>query len=57
MNQVMVRLSYTEVSLGLDFILSAEQAIKSMPMLTLVDGESGYPEREFKRCLAAESSA
>ncbi|MGK0186021.1 MAG: hypothetical protein ACI9R3_001804 [Verrucomicrobiales bacterium] len=56
MNQVMISLSYSMVPMGQDFILSAEHSINSMPMLTLVDGKSGFPDLEFKRRLETEIS-
>ena len=49
-------LSYFDAAPGQDFILDLENAINSMPMLTLVDGKCGFPDREFKRRLDAEAS-
>lgn len=55
MNQIAIRLSYLSAPAGHDFILSAEQEVNSMPMLTLVDGKGGFPDQEFSRRLEAEA--
>ena len=56
MNQVMMSLSFSSFPVGQDFNLSAENSINTMPVLTLVDGDGGFPDLEFKRRLETGTS-